>query len=232
MIKHISSGIFAITILAYSFVTDAQPSEEILQWEPDIRRFEHLDSTETYSGDAILFVGSSSIRLWTSLAEDMEPFPIIQRGYGGAKLSDLEYYAERIIYPHECRAVVLFVANDIVGNDADKTPDEVAALAGNILSIIRRKMPSVPVFYIATTPTPLRWEVWPQISAANDKIKAIYNASENACFIETDFAYLDDQRLPRKELFRDDQLHLNGQGYRIWTGIIKAALKKVLGDGD
>ena len=205
-------------------------SAEILQWEPDIRNFEHLDSMETYSGQAILFVGSSSIRLWSTLAQDMAPFEVIQRGYGGARLSDLVYYAERIIYPHPCRAIVLFVANDIVGNSQDKSPAEVASLAKELFGIIRRRMPEVPVFYIATTPTPSRWEAWPKIREANRLISDLCNQEGNAYFIETEQEYLDKNGQPMPELFREDRLHMNADGYRIWTGIIRSVFWKGFGN--
>ncbi len=136
-------------------------------WEKDIRRFEHLDSVEKYPANAVLFAGSSSIRLWSTLARDMAPYPVIQRGYGGAKLSDFSVFAGRIIYPHPCRAIVLFIANDITGSEADKTPEEVRDLFLNVLSTIRQKFPETPVFWIAITPTTLRWKAWPQIEKAN-----------------------------------------------------------------
>jgi len=220
------------TILLWTctLATGYSQSSEVLQWEADIRNFEHLDSTETYTDQAILFVGSSSIRLWSTLAEDMAPFEVIQRGYGGAKLSDLVYYAERIIYPHPCRAIVLFVANDIVGNSQDKSPDEVASLVKELLGIIRRRMPEVQVFYISTTPTPSRWQAWPQIRQANRLIGDLCSTEKNTWFIETEQDYLDKNGQPRPELFREDMLHLNADGYRIWTGIIRSDLWKGFGN--
>jgi lysophospholipase L1-like esterase len=202
----------------------------VKSWEGDIRKFEHLDSTENYRADAILFAGSSSILLWSSLAHDMAPYPVIQRGYGGAKLSDLAVYVKRIIYPHPCRAIVMFVANDITGNKDDKSPEEVARLFSFILKTIRKKFPNTPVFWIATTPTPLRWAVWPQIREAGTLIMKSCDRDKNAHYITTDFAFLNSSGLPRENLFRPDRLHLNDEGYAVWTEVIKKELKKVLGD--
>ena len=105
-----------------------QQLPEVKTWENDIRKFEQLDSIKTYPENALLFAGSSSILLWSTLAQDMAPYPVIQRGYGGAKLSDFVVYAKRIIYPHLCRAIVIFIANDITGGEKDKKPEEVAKL--------------------------------------------------------------------------------------------------------
>src|SRR5512139_715640 len=89
-------------ILAFSCtpVRVYQQLPSVISWEQDIKAFEHLDSVETYTTEAILFAGSSSIRLWSTLAVDMAPYPVIQRGYGGAKLSDFAVYVDRIVYPH------------------------------------------------------------------------------------------------------------------------------------
>lgn len=204
-------------------------SNGALLWEEDIRKFEHLDSTEIYPDDAILFVGSSSIRLWATLAQDMEPFEVIQRGYGGAKLSDLTVFAERIVYPHPSKAIVLFVANDITGNDEDKSAEEVEKLFRDLLATIRRKYPETPVFWIATTPTPLRWPVWPEIASANHRIENACKEYDNTCFIRTDSAFLGKTDRPVTELFQADSLHLNAQGYTVWKKIIKGELERVLG---
>ena len=229
MRKHIL--IFNVLLIwIFSTATAYQQITDNPRWEDDIRNFEHLDSTETYSDQAILFIGSSSIRLWSTLAEDMVPYEVIQRGYGGARLSDLVIYAERIIYPHPCRAIVLFVANDITGNEEDKSPLEVRELAKELFSIIRTKKENIPVFYIATTPTPLRWKVWPKISEANEGIKDFCEEKEHTYFIETATAFLGDDNIPKKELFREDSLHLNAAGYKVWSGIIRRELRYVIGE--
>ena len=81
---------------------------DVKAWEPDIEKFEKLDIEKSYPSDAVLFTGSSSIRMWSTINQDMLPYNVIQRGYGGSKLSDFVVYAKRIIYPHECSAIVIF----------------------------------------------------------------------------------------------------------------------------
>jgi hypothetical protein len=201
---------------------------EVRSWESDIKKFEQLDSSQKYPADAILFAGSSSIRLWTSLDKDMSPYHIIQRGYGGAKLSDFAVYAGRIFNPHPCKAIVIFVANDITGTDQDKTPEEVARLFKSVLKTIRKVHHSTPVFWIEITPTESRWKVWPEIHKANSLIKDICSRQKNTYFIKTDFAFLNEKGLPKDEYFREDKLHLTEKGYAVWTEIIKKELDKIL----
>lgn len=198
------------------------------KWDATIRGFEELDKKTDYPAESILFVGSSSIRLWDTLARDMAPYPVIQRGYGGAKFQDLAVFAERLIHPHEFRAVVIFVANDIVGNDSDLTPGEVAALYSEVVETVRSKDADAPVFLIAITPTESRWKAWPQIEKANAALEATCRAAKNVHFIPTAKAFLNEDGAPRTELFRDDHLHLNADGYKLWTKIVRAELEKEL----
>lgn len=221
--------IILLALISCSPLRIYQDLPEVKAWESEIEKFEELDIAKSYPSDAIMFAGSSSIRLWTTLGKDMQPYNIIQRGYGGAKLSDFAVYADRIIYPHPCSAIILFIGNDISGDDKDKSPLEVSRLFHKTLYIIRRKFADTPVFWIAVTPTPSRWHVWPEVKEANEMIKKICNNHRNTYFIETEDSFLTKSGLPNSDLFLPDRLHLNADGYRIWTGIIKNELYKVLG---
>jgi lysophospholipase L1-like esterase len=228
MIRSILALLFFILFLSCSPLKIYRELPEVKGWENDIRKFEQLDSLEIYPEDAILFTGSSSILLWSTLSSDMAPYPVIQRGYGGARLSDFAVYVKRIIYPHPCKAIVIFIANDISGGKEDKKPNEVARLFNYILKTIREKYPETPVFWIAITPTALRWDVWPQIREANTRIKKVCEKNRNTYFIQTDYAFLNASAQPKEELFLPDKLHLNTEGYAIWTEIIKKELGRVL----
>jgi hypothetical protein len=218
----------SVLLLSCSPIKKYQDLPDVLAWENDIQKFEQLDKSENYSQDAILFAGSSSIRLWSTLEKDMYPYPVIQRGYGGARLSDFAVYAGRIFSPHPCKGIVIFIANDITGGETDKSPAEVAKLFRYLLKTIRKTHPDTPVFWIAVTPTAARWSVWNEIQKANGLIQNICEHQANTRFIRTDFAFLDENGKPRTELFIEDKLHLNQQGYAIWTDIIKKELEKVI----
>ncbi len=223
-----------LLLITFLVITSCAPIKkyselpEVKAWESDIEKFEEMDVTKSYPSDAILFTGSSSIRMWSTINKDMLPYNIIQRGYGGAKLSDFVVYADRIIYPHQCQAIVIFIGNDIAGNDNDKSPLEVSGLFRKTLYIIRRKFPDTPVFWISITPTPSRWHVWPEIREANEMIRKICENHRNTYYIDTEKSFLTTSGLPNNDLFIADRLHLNADGYTIWTGIIKNQLNKVL----
>jgi lysophospholipase L1-like esterase len=202
---------------------------DIDRFAPAIEAFEKPNQTEENADDAILFTGSSSVRLWETIAEDVAPYPVIQRGYGGARFSDLAYYAERIIAPHEFRAVVIFIANDVAGTDRDKAPAETVKFFRHVLQVIRRKNPDAPVFLVEITPTARRWDVWDQTQATNAALRKVIESDPHGHFITTAEHYLNDDGQPRTELFVEDRLHQNRDGYRLWGRLIRAELDKVLG---
>ena len=204
-------------------------TEAVERWENEIEKLEARDKAENHPDDSILFVGSSSIRRWQDIATDMAPYHPIQRGFGGSRWSDVAVFAERLITPHKFRGVVFFVANDIAGREGDKTPEEVAELFAYVLGKVREHDPTAPVFYVAVTPTLNRWKAWSQIKVANTAARSVCDRSENTYFIGTESVFLDAAGEPRPELFVEDQLHQNRNGYILWTAAIKAHLDAVLG---
>ena len=214
--------------------TNLDPS--IAKWEKEIVKLETLNLTEPKLANPVLFCGSSSIRLWKTLASDMSPWPSIGRGFGGAKSTDLIYYAPRIVAPHlgeanpnRCRAVVIFIANDIAGKDTDVPPAQVADRFCCLHLWIRQQDPTIPVFWIEVTPTRKRWVVWPKITDATRRIGQIIDTDENTHLIATAGAFLGLDGRPRPELFVEDQLHLSAAGYQLWSALIKTQLHLKLG---
>jgi lysophospholipase L1-like esterase len=205
-------------------------AQRISPFESEIQHFDSLDNSVLYPNDAILFTGSSSIRLWKTLAEDMAPHPVIQRGFGGSKMTDVLHYADRILKNHQCNSVVVFVANDIIGasDGSDKRPEEVAGLFEDFVNIVRYKKGDIPIFLIAITPTASRWKVWPQIRKVNLLLARLADRSQNVVFIPTEDLFLGEDGLPMSDLFIADQLHLSARGYALWTKRLRAYLDPVL----
>ncbi len=199
------------------------------QWEKDIKELESLDQKQVDAKDPILFIGSSSIRLWTSMAEDMAPWPTIRRGYGGAKFTDLVVFAERLVAKHDYRALAVFVANDITGGADDKSPEEVVGLCKMLVKLVRKTHPDKPIFFIAITPNSKRFHVWDKIHRANELIQQYAESDPKIHFIDTEKYYFGEDGKPRDELFVEDKLHQNAVGYKQWAAIIKKQLDADLG---
>lgn len=197
-------------------------------WGSDIQHFQHLDSIETYSKQSILFVGSSSIRLWNTIYEDMKPYSVIQRGFGGCKIEDVAVFLDKLVYPHNCQAVVFFAGtNNITGSEKDFTPKKVLKFVRYISRKVYHKQPKLPIFWIAITPTKSRWSVLDKVMKTNAKIEDYCLKTSNTYFINTASAYLNNNS-PKTEYFREDMLHQNHEGYLVWSTIIKSELDKVL----
>ena len=203
---------------------------DVARFADDVAAFDDLPGAAGEGPDPVLFAGSSSIRLWTDIDEALAPWPVLRRGYGGARFSDLAWYADRIVAPHRPRAVVLFVGNDIGGGGPEKTPAEAAAFARHTLVTVRRGRPEVPIFLIEVTPTPSRFDAWPRIEAFNAELVALADEHPHTHFIPTADAYLDADGRPKAELFRADRLHQNDAGYAVWADIIDRRLRAVLGE--
>ena len=203
-------------------------ADKAAKWEEEISRLEYKDDTERYSSDAVLFIGSSSIRIWKNIKEDMAPYEPIRRGYGGAHFSDLIHFTKRLVYPHEFQALCIFVVNDITGGDDDRSVSEVMTLFREVVSTVRVKYPYKPIFQIAITPTGSRWAVWSETQKVNAAMKAYCDKTDNLYFIDSTAPYLNDAGVPRDELFIKDRLHQNQAGYDIWAVEIKKELDKVL----
>ncbi|MEM9645782.1 MAG: GDSL-type esterase/lipase family protein [Planctomycetota bacterium] len=201
--------------------------EAIAKWEKDVRQLETLDLSQTPVADAILFVGSSSIRRWTSIATDMAPYRTIRRGYGGAKYSDVAHYARRLITPHAYRALVLFVGNDVSGDEKDHTLDQVEGWVMEIIRHAREHRPQAPILIVEVTVTPKRFDAWPKISTLNSRLREITLREPNTHFVPTSENFLNTDKSPRVELFVDDRLHLNESGYALWASLIRRRLDEV-----
>lgn len=198
------------------------------RWASEMARIDKLNATETHPDDAVLFIGSSSIRLWETIQDDVAPYQPIQRGYGGARYSDLAVFAERLITPHRYRAMVVFVGNDVTGGKGDLSLTEIERLARYVVGVSRAHQPHAPVLLVEVTPTSSRYRVWPQIRRVNDLLREIAMTEPNTYFIPTAEYYLDANNKPVDRYFRSDLLHLNEQGYAVWSALIKRRLDEVM----
>ena len=199
----------------------------IKRWQKSINAFDKLNAEEPDPADAIMFIGSSSIRRWETMATDMAPYKTIRRGYGGAKFTDMALFVDQIITPHQYRALVMFVGNGVTGKPEDHSPDLIEALARRIVAASHRHQEDAPVFLIEITPCEKRYDAWPKIRQVNARLREIALSTPDTYFIPTASHYLRPNGMPRPELFVDDRLHLNTDGYRLWSSLIRTRLDDV-----
>ena len=195
------------------------------RWESDITAFEKSDTTNIPPEGAILFIGSSSIRMWKTLAEDMTPHAVINRGFGGSQIEDSIHFATRIIFPYSPRAIVLYAGdNDIA---AGKTPETVFNDYLRFVGTVRAGLPDVPIYFISIKPSPSRWDMWPDMQAANRMIAHDCALRDGAVFLDCASPMLNADGSANIGLFIEDMLHMNAEGYALWTGVVKEVLEGV-----
>ena len=193
-------------------------------WEPSIREFERADRVHPPKIGSIVFTGSSSINLWDTLADDMKPLDVVNRGFGGSEISDVNYYAGRIVIPYQPRAVVLYAGENDLSGWWSKSPKRVVGDFKRFVEIIHSRLPDTWIYYVSMKPSPLRWNSWRKLRETNEMIAAFCRTQDRVQFIDVSGAMLDTSGQPRRELFRSDHLHMNGAGYSLWTSIIKPVL--------
>ena len=196
----------------------AQRSEA---WEPAIAAFEASDRVSPPASGEIVFVGSSSIRLW-DVQKYFPGLTIINRGFGGSQLSDSVRYAERIVIPYRPRIVVVYAGdNDIY---AGATSEEVAIQAELFVRTVRAKLPDVRIVFIGIKPSLLRWTVVERMRLANDLIRRFAEHDDKVAFVDVDHAMLGWDETPRPELFVEDGLHMTPHGYELWSTLLRPLL--------
>jgi lysophospholipase L1-like esterase len=216
-----NAGLFALVVaLPLLFSTGrlaAQNASLSERWEPEIRAFEQADREHPPKPGAILFIGGSSILNWTSLAADFPSRPVINRGFGGAELADITYFAGRIIVPCRPRMVVLHAGdNDI--STRGLTPAQVADAFTAFVKRVRKDLPDTKIVFVSIKPSPERTAIVDDVRAANKKIQKLA-AQQNVDFIDVFTPMMTKDGKIRYELFADG-VHLNRAGYDLWKSVI------------
>lgn len=186
-------------------------------YEPEIRAFEAADALNPPEPGRVLFIGSSSIRMWDTLERDMAPMPVLNRGFGGSKTNEVLAVFDRIVTPYEPAVIVYYCGDNDLGND---NTDSAAAANGFIAFDERARAlwPRIEVLYLPIKPSVARWNNWDAMRRANALVAQYCNATPGATYLPTVDATMIDGK-PNPEILRADGLHLNEKGYAIWTEV-------------
>lgn len=209
--------------------TTLRAARDASLWESQIAEYEAADRDNPPEAGTIVFTGSSSVRLWESLAEDMAPLRVLNRGFGGAHMSHVNHFAHRIILPYDPSAVVVYAGDNDLAAGTGKTPESVLADFEELIGIVRRALPSAPIYYITVKPSTLREDRWPIQNRLNGLIADLARRLPAVEVIDTSRAMLDSAGKPRPELLVADGLHMNAEGYALWTSIIRPRLEARFG---
>jgi lysophospholipase L1-like esterase len=211
-----SAWVLAMMMLASGWIApgvSAGPPPRFEHWEPEIARFEQSDRTNPPPRGAILFTGSSTIRLWKNLATDYPGHTVINRGFGGCRTEDVTHFADRIVFPYAPRLIVLRGgANDV--NDG-KSPAEAAADFQTFVETVRRRLPETRIAFLSLNPSVARWSQADRQKETNLRIRNYIATQVGITFIDIDDLCLGSDGKPRADRFVADGLHFNAEGYRL-----------------
>ena len=193
------------------------------KWEPEIKKFEESDRQTPPPKDAVLFIGSSSIQMWKSLADDFPGTKVINRGFGGSELADSTFYVDRIVVPYRPKMVVLYAGDNDLANG--KTPQQVFEDYKVFVERVHRKLPTARIAFVSIKPSPARASLLQSMKEANGLIKAYATHARRLVYIDVFTPMLGKDGSPRPELFGPDKLHMNSEGYSLWTSVIAPSIR-------
>jgi lysophospholipase L1-like esterase len=193
------------------------------RWEKTIRQFEDWDRKNSFVADAVLFVGSSSIRLWPT-AEDFHEFGVINRGFGGSQISDVNYFAGRIVLPYKPKVIAFYAGDNDVA--AGKSAEQVFEDYQKFVTLVHEKLPETKIIFIGIKPSGSRWSLWPVMAEANGMIEDFCGKNRRLYYFDSATPLLGNDGQPDAKLFLKDRLHLNPEGYRAWTKALEPIIER------
>ncbi len=189
------------------------------RWQKVLAAFAAADQAQPPRRGGVLFVGSSSLRLWSGIRDDFPRLPgLINRGFGGSTLWECSFFVREWAERYRPRQVVVYAGDNDLAQG--RTPQQVLESFDGFTRAVRSALPAARISFISIKPSPARERLLPQIRRANLLVAAWTHVVPNTEFIDVFTPMLDDEGRPRAELFRPDRLHLNQDGYRLWHAVI------------
>ncbi|MFA6240560.1 MAG: SGNH/GDSL hydrolase family protein [Candidatus Hydrogenedentales bacterium] len=211
------------TITGVCFAEDRDPT----RWEKAIKSFEKADQQTLPPPNAILFIGSSTIVGW-DLKKCFPNRATINRGFGGSEIADATYYAERVVFPYKPKAIVFYSGDNDIANK--NTAEQVLEDFKEFVSTVRKKLPDTPIIALSVKPSIARRKFLDTMREANRLLAEYCKSDPTLRFVDVFPEMLDANGEPRADLLREDRLHMNDQGYALFTARVDAVLAEVLGE--
>ena len=172
---------------------------------------------------AIVVTGSSTIRLWLQIRDDLAPLEIIPRGFGSSTADELDQYLDRLVLPHSPRAVVIYEGDHDL--QVGMTPEFILERMTSVLQRIGTAYPQARIYLVSVKPSPKYESLWPQAQVVNQMFTELCFYVPNCTYVDTATYLLLPNGKPNKAYFRSDRVHLNDAGYAVWNGVLKPVLQ-------
>ncbi|MBI2511145.1 MAG: hypothetical protein HYV96_04155 [Opitutae bacterium] len=212
------AALAACLVVATSFAAFAAEPVATADWSADMAAFAAQDAATPSAPDCVLFVGSSSIRLWKTLKEDFPGLPVVNRGFGGSQIADALVHFDRLVLPHRPRLIVFYSGtNDI---KAGKSPEQVGQDFELFCAKVHAARPEARILFVSLQYAPARWNLREQMAAVNGAVEKFCAADPRRAFVDTNPAMLRADGTPDESLYSADRLHMAPAGYAVWTRLL------------
>lgn len=205
-----------------NLVAQNQPGDPFARWEKAISDFENDDKKNGKEPGQVLFIGSSSIRLW-DLDKWFPDLDAINRGFGGSEVADSVHFYDRIVKPYAPTTIVMYAGDNDLSRG--KTPEQVLADFQEFVEKVHADFPRTEIIYVAVKPSIARWKLVGEVRKTNELIKQMASDHEQLIFLDIDTPMIGENGTPKPELFAIDGLHLSEAGYKLWSDLLRTHLE-------
>lgn len=216
--------LFSLSIFSFQTNNSSAVDPDPTRYQSEIDQYQEWDQKNSSPEKAILFAGSSSIRLWLT-RQAFPEFPVINRGFGGAHISDVLYYYQQIIAPYDPSVIVFYCGDNDIADG--KTVEQVFEDYRELVKRILQDKPSVKFIYLPIKPSPSRFSHWKEMNRLNGMIKNFNEKNPRLFYVDVATALLNSNGEPDSTFFTPDLLHLNEKGYNAWNKVLAPQLKKI-----
>ncbi|MES2412141.1 MAG: GDSL-type esterase/lipase family protein, partial [Bacteroidota bacterium] len=192
----------------------------------EIKAFRVQDSIQKPKDGMILFIGSSSFRMWKTAKEDFHNPNILNRAFGGSTLPDVIRYQDDVVLKYNPKKIFIYCGENDIANSEKITPEIVLGNFKTLYQSIRNRFPQIPVVFVSLKPSILRWSMKDRMIATNALISNYLNKENNVVFVNIWDKMLDENGEPMKDIFLEDKLHMNSKGYAIWLKEMNALVNE------
>jgi lysophospholipase L1-like esterase len=215
-------------ILIFTLCLEAAPNGDAQRrqrFQPEFDSFAAKDKVTSFAPGGILFVGSSIFRQWTDVAEMMAPLPVLNRAFGGSRTDDQLVRFDEVVTPYSPRLIVYYCgSNDLKAGDE---PAEIFARFSQFADRALASRPDLRLVFVSSTRSPDREDKWPRVDCYNALVREYCQARPRCRFVDVNPLLLDATGRPRRELYRDDLLHLQAPAYVEFCRILKPELQRL-----
>ena len=215
-----------IVIAAFGAACAHAPAQRIVEpprFGAEIARFDSVDRTQMPVPGGVVFVGSSTIRLWPDLKADFPGVNVIQRGFGGSRLDEVLRYTPKIVIAYKPKLIVLYAGDNDLAEG--RTVDQVFEDYKSFVALVHRSLPNTKIVFVSIKPSESRWNLVGEMRSANEMIRRFTVTDTRLEYVDVFNPMLGADGRPRPELFRPDKLHMTADGYALWRSILTPVVK-------